>query len=81
MIRYCSINACQHSSQSDPEPADRIFEPHISVKHKSEPHKPAGVVRGVDVRGRHLAAVVDAAGNQAVYNARHKLILREMDMI
>ena len=43
-------------------PAYRILELHI-IKHETEPHKPAGVVRGGDVRGHHLAVVVDATGN------------------
>ena len=57
------------------------FELHISITHEPPEHKPTGIVRGVDVGGRHLAAVADSDGNECVYNTRHKKKLREIDRL
>ena len=62
-------------------PAHHKFELHIAVKIQMEPRRPTGVIRAVDVGGRHLAATADTGGNTAVHDTVHKPILREIDAL
>ena len=62
-------------------PAFRRFEIHISITHEPPEHKPTGIICGVDVGGRHLAAVADSNGNECMYDTRHKPVLREIDRL
>ena len=60
------------------KPSDHMFELHIAVRVPVEPHRTTGVMRGVDVGGKHLAVTVDT---NAVHNTRHRDILREIDAL
>ena len=62
-------------------PSDHKFELHIAVKVVIEPRTPTGVIRAVDVGGRHLAATADTDGNTTIYDTVHKPILREIDAL
>ena len=63
------------------KPSDHIFELHIAVRVPVEPHRTTGVIRGVDVGGKHLAVTVDTNGNVTIHNTRHRIILREIDAL
>ncbi len=63
------------------KPSDHMFELHIAVRVPVEPHRNTGVIRGVDVGGRHLAVTVDTNGNVTIHNTRHRTILREIDAL
>ncbi|MXY61060.1 MAG: transposase [Cenarchaeum sp. SB0665_bin_23] len=62
----------------DTKPSDHMFELHITVQVPAEPHRAIGVVRSIDVGGKHLAVTVDT---NAVHNTRHIDILREIDAL
>lgn len=59
-------------------PSDRKFELHVAIREQAEPRRPTGVVRGVDVGGRHLAVTVDTAGRTAIHDVHHKGVLKEV---
>lgn len=59
-------------------PSDRKFELHVAIRVEAEPRRPTGVVRGVDVGGRHLAVTADTAGRTAIHDVHHKDILKEV---
>ncbi|MYB29507.1 MAG: transposase [Cenarchaeum sp. SB0663_bin_5] len=63
------------------KPSDHMFELHIAVHEPVKPHRNTGVVRGVDVGGKHLAVTVDTNGNVTIHNTRHREILREIDAL
>ncbi len=63
------------------KPSDHMFEIHIAVRVPVEPHRNTGVIRGVDVGGKHLAVTVDTNGNVTIHNTRHRAILREIDAL
>ncbi len=63
------------------KPSDHMFELHIAVRVPVEPHRTTGVIRGVDVGGKHLAVTVDTNGNVTIHNTRHRIILREIDAL
>ncbi len=63
------------------KPSDHMFELHIAVYTPVEQHRTTGVIRGVDVGGKHLAVTVDTNGNVTIHNTRHRIILREIDAL
>ncbi len=63
------------------KPSDHMFELHIAVHIPVKPHRNTGIVRGVDVGGKHLAVTVDTNGNVIIHNTRHREILREIDAL
>ena len=67
--------------QETHKPAFHRFEIHISIKYNTPERKPTGVVCGVDVGCRHLAAVADSNNNEHVYDTRRKPVLREIDRL
>ncbi|MYC79307.1 MAG: hypothetical protein F4W68_02225 [Cenarchaeum sp. SB0661_bin_35] len=62
----------------DTKHSDHMFELHIAVQVPVEPHRATGVVRGINVGGKHLAVTVDT---NAVHNTRHRNILRDIDAL
>ncbi len=63
------------------KPSDHMFELHIAIHEPVESHRNTGVMRGVDVGGKHLAVTVDTHGNVTIHNTRHRAILREIDAL
>lgn len=59
-------------------PADRKFELHIAIRVPVGPRRPTGVVRGVDVGGRHLAVTADTNGRTAIHDVAHRRLLFEL---
>ncbi len=57
---------------------ERQFKIHINVVMVPERHVTAGVVRGVDVGGKHLAVTDYTNGRTIIHNMRHRSILREI---
>ncbi len=53
------------------------FEIHINIREKPS----TGVVRGVDVGGKHLAVTADTNGITMIPNMRHRSILREISAL
>lgn len=80
-MRSFRIVDITHKATRRTTPADRKYELHIAVRVEAELHRPTGVVRGVDVGGRHLAATADTAGRTAVHDVRHGGMLREIDAL
>ena len=63
------------------KPSDHMFELHIAVRVPVEPHRNTGIMRGIDVGGKHLAVTVDTNGNVTIHNTRHRAILLEIDAL
>ena len=59
-------------------PSDRKFELHVAIWVEVEQRRPTGVIRGVDVGGRHMAVTVDTAGKVAVHDVAHRHLLFEI---
>ena len=59
-------------------PADHKFELHVAIRVEVESRRPTGVVRGVDVGGKHMAVTVDTAGGVAIHDVAHRHLLFEI---
>ena len=59
-------------------PSDRKFELHVAVRVEVKPRRPTGVIRGVDVGGKHMAVTADTAGRVAVHDVAHRKLLFEI---
>ena len=77
-MRSFRIVDATHKVTRRTAPADRKFELHVAVRVEVEPRRPTGVIRGVDVGGRHLAATADTNGNITIHDVSHRGLLFEI---